>query len=450
MNRQVFLYKWWWAIFVVVYPLIFVPSERGFWGSNYAYHVAFTAIFVVGAALFEWFLHPHLRLGDVRHLPRVLWRHKPVLLVLLYGIWGILAAFFTPMPAIALMGSLSRNGDGALVSFLFSLVFVFVYIQVVHDRTTLFRISAGVVASGLLLSIGAILEIALGRGLIYLPPPADLPIVTFPQKGHLAGYLVATLGVALALWFRKPGWTMLAVVFIIAFSVGLTYNRAAFVAIALILLLGLWRMPRLALISAFIVGVGVFSAIQWTQIREVGGQKELTNTGSMQSRLLFWKAAVGGILERPLFGWGGGNFDYYWPFFLSQEEQAQFLKFEAGVHKMIEFVSSPGTIPLWVVENEKGERYPHAIVFWKSHNLFLEITLQKGLIGLGLYGALLVYGLVAFLRFAPGAVGLWIYHIFLMLWFVFFFSEGVMWVLFAASAQEAVQLLDGCDPKPTQ
>jgi len=122
------IYRWWWFAFVVLYPLIFVPSERSFWGLNYTYHIVITAIFVLGALLFEWFLHPHLRLSDAKHLPRLLWQHKPVLLALLFGIWGVIAAFFTPSPAVALMGSLARNGDGALASFLFSLVFVLVYL----------------------------------------------------------------------------------------------------------------------------------------------------------------------------------------------------------------------------------------------------------------------------------------------------------------------------------
>jgi O-antigen ligase len=433
------IYRWWWLAFVVLYPLIFVPSERSFWGLNYTYHIVITAIFVLGALLFEWFLHPHLRLSDAKHLPRLLWQHKPVLLALLFGIWGVIAAFFTPSPAVALMGSLARNGDGALASFLFSLVFVLVYLQIMRERDLLVRIAIGVAISGVLLSLGAIAEIALGRGLIYAPQAGDLPIVSFPQKGHLAGYLVATFGVAIAIWFRKPSWLFLGTVLLIAFSLGLTYNRAAFLGMALVLLIGVWRAPRQGLVASALVLIAVFAAIQWTQFRGVGGQKELASTSSMEARMLFWKAAVGGILERPVLGWGGGNFDYYWPLFLSAEEQARFLRLEVGAYKMIAYLSAPGTIPVWIVENEKGQRYTQSIVLWKSHNQLLEVALQKGLVGLVLYMALLILSIRAFLQLTPGASGLWAYHVFLLLWFIPFFSEGVVWVLFALAAGEATQ-----------
>lgn len=436
------IYGWWWFIFVVIYPLIFVPSERGFWGSNYAYHVIFTTFFVLGATLFEWFLHPHLRLSDVRYLPKTIWQHKPVLLALLFGIWGILAAFFAPSPITALMGSLARNGDSALVSLLFSFVFVLIYIQAQRDKKVLIRISVGVVVSGVLLGLGALLEVALGKGLIYAPSPADLPIVSFPQKGHLAGYLLATFGVTFAFWLRKPSWLLLAVLFLLSISLGLTYNRAAFVAIAVLIMLGFWRVPKLGIVAMLVVGLGLIGGIQWTQIRGVGGQKDLASVGSMQARLLFWKAAVRGVLERPIVGWGGGNFDYYWPKFLSPDEQEKFLRLETGTHKMIEYVSSPGTIPVWVVENAEGLRYTQSILLWKSHNQFLEVALQRGLVGLGLYMALLLFSFFAFVRINPGATGLWAYHIFLMLWFIPYFSEGVMWALFAIAARESMHKSD--------
>lgn len=432
------IYRWWWAVFAAVYPLIFVPSERGFWGLNYTYHITFTVVFVLGAAFFEWFAHPHLRLRDIRLLPQILWQHKPVFVALIFGLWGVLAAFFTPVPVVALMGSLARSGDGALASLLFVFVLIFVYIQIWRDSKALERVALGVVASGLLLSMGSVLEIALGKGLIFAPPsPADLPMVSFPQKGHLAGYLVATLGVALAFWFRKPSWDFLLASLLIAFALGLTYNRAAFLGLAAVLLIGVWRYPRLGLWASGLTILAVLAGIGWTQMRGVGGQKELASTGSMQARLLFWKAAWGGILERPVWGWGGGNFDYNWPLFLSPSEQEQFLRFEVGAYKMIDYISAPGTVPVWVVENEKGQRYTQSIVLWKSHNQLLEVALHRGLVGLGLYLVLLIYSLPAFLRITPGATGLWAYHTFLLLWFIPFFSEGVLWVLFALAVAEA-------------
>jgi len=435
------VYRWWWAVYAAVYTLIFVPSERGFWGLNYTYHITFTVVFVLGAALFEWFAHPHLHLRDIRLLPQILWQHKPVLVALIFGFWGVLASFFTPVPVVALMGGLARNGDGALASLLFVMVMVFVYVQVQRDSKALDRVAMGVVASGVLLSLGSVFEIASGKGLIFATAsPTDLPIVSFPQKGHLAGYLVATLGVALACWFRKPDWLFLLASLLISFALGLTYNRAAFLGLAAVLLIGVWRYPRLGLWALGLTTLALLAGIGWTQARGVGGQKELASTGSMQARLLFWKAAWGGILDRPIWGWGGGNFDYNWPRFLNRSEQAQFLRLEAGIHKMIEYVSEPGTVPVWVVENEKGQRYTQSIVLWKSHSQLLEVALHRGLVGLGLYLTLLISSLTAFLRLFPAATGLWAYHVFLLLWFIPFFSEGVLWVLFALAAAEAKYL----------
>ncbi len=118
----------------------------------------------------------------------------------------------------------------------------------------------------------------------------------------------------------------------------------------------------MAIPVALVVVLGIVGGIGWTQIRGVGGQKELASSTSMESRLLFWKAALGGIRERPVFGWGGGNFDYYWPLFLSPSEQEQILRLELGVYKIVSYISAPGTVPLWVVENQKGEHYTQPIV----------------------------------------------------------------------------------------
>ncbi|RDI96165.1 O-antigen ligase domain-containing protein [Meiothermus sp. QL-1] len=359
-----------------------------------------------------------------------------MLVALLFGVWGVLAAFFTPSPITALMGSLARNGDGALAAFLFVLVFVFVYLQVKTRPVVLERILLGIVLSGLILSFGAVAEVALGRGLIYRPNPADLPIVSFPQRGHLAGYLAATLGVSIAVSFWKRAWFYPVASFFIACALGLTFNRAAFLAVLVLVALGFRLYPKRAVLMALSVGLGILGGMGFTELRGVGGDKDLASRTSLQSRFLFWKAAIGGILERPMFGWGGGNFDYYWPFFLTPEEQALFFKYEVGELKVIEILSQPGTIPVWLVETPSGERRPHSIPLWKSHNQLMEVALQRGLVGLLLYLALMAFSLRAFINLLPGAAGVWGYHVFLMLWFIPFFSEGVLWVLFALSCVE--------------
>lgn len=409
------LRAWWWPAYALVYPLAWPIGFSPTRANQYLSHLLVLLVFIVGGLLLELLAHPGLRLTDLRHLGRTLRAHPAVAVATLYGAWALIAAAFAPDPAIAFAGNPTELSDGAYWAALLALSFCLIYIRAANDPSQFRRAAwALVLAGGILALVGAV-EVWLGHGLLYNVGGADVPQSFFPQKGHLSGMLVISIGAAIGLMPRLP-----LVILGIAAVVGATVNRAALLGLIAIAVRSIW-LPRRALAWAVVALVGFGAGWGLVQLRQGEAAKNITNAGSSVSRSYIWRAAVRGIAARPVFGWGGTFYDH-WYQYLSKQETAEYLKAEYGLtilgqkDNVFQIKRSDGTIDsFW-------------FSFWKAHNQFLDEGLLRGVPGVLLFLSLWV---LAFRRTAPQVAPFQLalvgYATFLLVWFAAPEGEGVLW-----------------------
>ena len=427
---------WWWAGFAFAYPLLFAPWA---WSrpSAYQVHIGFTAIAVVGALALGWWTGRRTPLQDqVRRLAMLL-RRPPLLVGLGLVIWIIVSAIASPAPGIALTGSLTELSNGAYEYALLYVVFVMVYAQVRANAAVARRIGLAVMGSGAVLGVGALVEVLLQHALFRGVAGAGLPILTFPQKGHLAGMLALSMGVAVS---AGGVWLVL----LIAVGIGLTLNRSA--PLAVIPALFLTRPKRVGRVALTVLAVvaGVGCGVWLAKSAVTGPTKTIVSGGTLLSRSYLWRAAIRGIEARPVVGWGGGVFEQYWTDFLSRAELSTYVHEEWGVGPVLKVTRPPGGYPVLVVRAPPatggGSKVRIMPIFaWHSHNQFLEVGLMSGLVGLVLYLVLLAFGLRGLFQGNPLSLGLLSYFVFLQLWFVIPETRGVLWVVWAAAAASSVR-----------
>lgn len=420
---------WFWPAFALVYPFVVWPFTPSLEGVVRAKH-----FFVLGALLLGLFLeltaHPQLHLRDLTRMPAFLRRHPPLVLALLLAFWMGLSTAFSPQPEVALTGSLAHGGDGLIWSLMMVGVLVLGYLRALADPGLGERVAWAVVGGASLLALGAGLEVLTQRGLYYPVSPGSLPLVTFPGKGHLAAYFVLGFGVAAGLYLQGKGkaWPLLVLLGLSAFALGLTYNRAGMGGVALAALLVLWKAPRKGLVVLLVAAMGIASGWKAVALVNPGGGREVASAHTFFTRLYYWKAALRGIAERPLLGWGGGVFESYWPLFMSKKELENFVRDEWGWVKPEDTLVLPPLSPLLVVL-EGGMIHAIPVQLFRAHNAFLEFSLKWGLVGSGLCAIIFV-----FLLFLS-SVGPWVKLSLLalisyfMLWYPIPEYEGIVYLI---------------------
>lgn len=429
-----FFERWWWPAFIPVYALWVFPIP-GLLDGGSPSKIAVATLWLAVGLIINWVAYPTLRLSDIIHLPRALLKHPPVLVALLFGIWTLIASSFSDYPGISYSGTLNGLSDGAVWNCALCLVFVCVYIHTARDPDLKRRMALSLVASASLMVVLSGIEIVTGKGLFYnVASAASLPVVGFYGRGHLMGILALAAGAALALWFTGAKWA-LAPVSALAALIGYSFHRAPWLAILPVIPLGWWVTKRFSitfvagLVVASSIALGIFAG---TQAR-TGVARDLGSDNTLSTRGLLWKAAVSGIAQRPLTGWGGGQFQYEFYRFWSVPERKTFFKLEFGTVYL--GVIGEGKInPIFKITDARGNRTNTLISLWKAHNQLLDVGIMWGLPGLILYILLVLYSLRGVFRLEPLAVGLLVYQFFLVSWYVIQDSEGIFFVLMGASA----------------
>lgn len=402
--------------------------------------VWFTVVFVVVGLGLEWRNHPQQRLLRLWAMWPMLLQHPALLLASSYGLWVIIASFFSVDPILALSGNVvgaARYSDSALWVALLVLVFILVYLNVLRNPPQTQRLVTGLLIGASLVALAAIFEVVSGKGLHYpLVEEGNLPLFTFPQKGHLAGYFLLTLAVALA----TKRWALMV---LLALALGLTENRAALVAIGFSLLLFLRMGWRPWLIATLLIGLAWLGGTQRPTISNnnsinlSNAQRNLTDTASTQTRLYMWKAAWGGILERPLVGWGGSYlFARHWTEFITFQEAQEFWRLEQGREVISIERSVIGTS--FLTRNENGVPVYGVMIYWKAHNLLFDTAIMHGLIGLLLLLGLLAWIGLSWFRGNVLALAVLAYGVYCMLWYPVLEVEGVLWALLGLAAAKAL------------
>lgn len=400
---------WWWPTFIVLYPLLYWPAEYAF---MYQLRLACTAIAITGGALLALLAHP-------RSTSRA-WAHPPVLIAAAYATWTFIAALNAPSPSHALTGNGTYGGDGAAWTALLAGAFALTYLRSTHDPQHTLRVTWAAVLTGFLLGVFALAETDLGVGLIYAVRPPDLPIVNFPQKGHLAGYLL--LACAAAIHLRRPGALPALVT---AAALGLTLNRTALAALLIIAVLSAVR-ARTTLPLAALALTGALAGTLYASLH-AQQTKQIASGNTLQTRTLLWTAAARATLERPLTGWGGGQYHHHWTGHLTPSELRRLTRMEFNL-------TLDRADGLFLHGARNGEPVTMRILSWNAHNQVLNEAIRAGLPGAALYLALLFTALRGLRRTEPAAVAVLAYALFGLLWYAHPHVQGAVWALMGAAA----------------
>jgi O-antigen ligase/tetratricopeptide (TPR) repeat protein len=192
-------------------------------------------------------------------------------------------------------------------------------------------------------------------------------ISTFGNTGYFAGFLITVLPIILSQIPRK-GISRIYRVFLSALAIGililiiLSKTRSTWIAV--LFLFG-WilfyyrrflfqkRWLTLAILAGVAIVVFSFRQIFLERIATIF---EFTSESSIARRTFFWQAAFNGFLDSPVIGQGFGTYSIVMPRFRSPD--------------------------YWMVQSE--DIVPH------THNEFLEILSDTGLIGFGLFLAIII------------------------------------------------------------
>ena len=419
------LLLWWWPVFIFLSPLLFTSLGHQYRIEMVISKYVLGLVALTGGALLEW---GHRTSAPVSK--RISFSQIPLfdfnsMSILAFGSWCLMATIMTPEPIIALTGTIYEKSDAALWTLTLTLCSWLIYLRCKHDSFTIVGILYAATISGGLIALLALVEILIGHGIIYQASREILPVVTFPQKGHLSGFFVMCFGVSIAA-LKLNRRLFYICTLLCCLGVGLCFNRASLLGIALAVLGCLivnWQ--RYWLISILVV---CFISLGWATVQtfNVQGKRELTSPDTLTSRSYMWKAGLNGIIKRPWAGWGGGYFQRVWTRYVSFEDVKAYMQLEFGS----KIVKVDGE--LLVTRNPNGTLSASPFLLWKSHNQLIEVALLYGIPGLLLY-LLILYRLfrAGGLR-NPAVIGVFAYHVFFMLWFSIPESDGVLWALIGA------------------
>ena len=404
-----------WAIVVGLYPLLVLPgvSSRT---ESYFLKLTFLSSLLFIALLQALWQHRHLSLKTLGFRALGYIRLPFVALALLYALWTLIASAYSPFPPLSLLGSSDDYQDGALAEVLFALSAVAAYFG---GRGALKGVRLGIVGAGLLLALWALVEVWLRKGLYYPVATVDLPLGSFPGKGHLAGFLLLSL---------PPMWPAWGPSLVTALSLGVTYTRAALLGLAFAWLMGV-RRPPYGLGRHLALGVGLILAVAGGlylgRHLQVSGGKELSSGTTLETRLILWTIAGRGIAEKPWTGFGGGVFYLYWTHFATIDEISRLLWLE----KRLKVLEVRGMAVL--AQKEDGQKVLVRTDGWKAHNELLDLALMWGVPGALLFVVLTLGAMVSGLRGGEAllALGLGGYLIFSFLWYVPAEVKGTLWPL---------------------
>lgn len=213
---------------------------------------------------------------------------------------------------------------------------------------------------------------ATGGGGAYVDPESlqgEAAVRVAGQSGH-SNWLAMTLILLLPLnayWFQRTrrGWMKPVIIGATALELAvlvLTYTRLGFLALALVFsLLLMWRVIRvtpLRIFGVMLIGVVGFSALPDAYIERVFSPKQYVESQSVRSRLDLQSAATRYGVKNPVFGLGTGGFGMEY------------------IHEG----SETATQMRYVVENQGWQA-----VFIGTHNMYLQIFADMGVVGLALY-----------------------------------------------------------------
>ena len=430
-----FLLKWWWPSYALMFPMILLPSASTGFASDFTFRFLLNLVAIFGGFFLELLAHPSAKLSDVRAIPKFLRNHPAVILALLYGTWVFASGFFSSNPERALTGSsnsmtlLPIGAGGSIWEISFVFVFILIYLRLLNDVQVRDLVLKSILLSCSIISVLAIAETIIKHSIFTGTSNVEgqLPYVTFPGRGHLAGFLC--IGLGLTNYFLNKNKFYQFPAYLICYAIGATQNRSALVALITILIVLMFSKINIrfwvAALSLTAFGMGFLLS---QEILYKDQNIVFRTQGDLSSgRSILWKSAVNGIIEKPIFGWGGEIFQNHWADYLTKEDLTTFFKlsdYGGGYYRHI------GS--LFILKDKNQKLIYRSISSWYSHNSFLDKSLNYGIFGSLLYLIILIYASRMSWKtgFAMGTIS---YQIFLLAWYPIEAAHGSYWSLLAVA-----------------
>jgi O-antigen ligase len=366
--------KWAWIALFVAIPLAYNPVSRWQWEPDKVALVMALTGLLLGQALAE-------RPPRCKPHGRGWWRRAEVWIGL-YLLVRLLSAVISVAPHWSVWGDPAWRNS---LWFTAAMAVLFVLARNLAARTAdRRRMVMVILATSAVVSAYGIAQYVVANWILgqALPRVAS----TLAHANFLGAYLamVTPLAMVRAVGGPRRVWCLMLLVLQGACLI-LTYSRAgwlaAMVGLALVGVLELWRLGRRRA-AAWLVLAGVAGFVMLLVLSVLpplpgSGPHVLQNLTNMfrwqgatvQIRLLGWRATLDAIGERPLLGYG-----------------------PATSRRVIEWFMPPALAPFGGVAALSG----------RPHNVFLEVALESGLLGLGGYLAMLCAILLPLIRSVIG------------------------------------------------
>lgn len=439
------LLRWWWPVFVALSLLIFIPNAEwaGMWPSGTLIHYYWGALAFLGGLVLELSLHPNLGFKDLAKIPAALWgRYRPILWIVLFSIVMAISSELSPNPIFSWTGAPFDTRDATLAQYCFMGIAILAFIRVQHDPHLIYNTLKAIAVTGLLLSIGALIEVFSGHGLYINTDSGSLPTLLFHGTGQMGGVFLLCGAAALLSYLhnRQAGWLIIFALNI--YTMGLTINRASVLGLGIMLLAMLaWDLLRKQgqakmLVWALLI-VGVCIPVGWWSKNSILGisRGSALSAATVETRQDIWDITWKGVLKRPITGWGAGQFQRHWFRGISTEQAVRQIRNEKGnalnFSALVQIPNpdqDPKDIAFVFKLGNTDQTYKFTWATWRSHNVFLDVLVSWGFPGLALY----LVGLLSILpKLGRNPVG-WIvlaYHVYLFTWFVIPHTIGALWLL---------------------
>jgi len=253
------------------------------------------------------------------------------------------------------------------------------------------------------------------------------PIGLYSHRGH-AG-IVLSMALFLGIIGYRQRWlkmrTLVLIGGLMVPALLLTKTRAIILAVGVAI--AYLFSPKYPRIISIIAAIGLAIIVLLSSPKKIANLPLIKQITS--DRIYLWELAVRGIQERPLWGWGFDGFGIAYPHILNQENPPTIVNINDLTFTYI---------------NVEGERRKQALISNKAHNLFLDVLLSVGWLGMGVYALLLgFYCWQIILSPFRGVEAVTIaYLVFGLTWFECAqYSHLIWWSLSLAIAEEKNNML---------
>jgi O-antigen ligase len=437
------IHSWWWSAYLVIFTCFILPIPVLGYDLSFQVRVWASIIAFLGGLLLELSAHPNTRFSDARFIPTFLRNNPFFFLMLVFITLNTISVFSSVDPQEALIGKSSGNSDFFIGngSYIFNLIIylncLVFYLNCVREKNVLNRMLFTILYVGVFVSFVALLEAFFHISLLLfkIDDEGQIPFYTFYGRGHLAGFLLFPFGVLLFHFKNKKTILNYFLLFLLAFTIGITTNRTSLIAIILAFLWLLYFYKK-EYMTILILSVALFSVGNYVSQSTLAGAKtSLLLHLDSSGRSMLWEAAIKGILEKPFLGWGNSDLSSNLIRFTSEKKLYEFVK-TIYPNETYQFAEKNVVASL---EDTTKKLVLHRLVNVKTHNFLLEVAYEYGIPSLTVL--LLIFSFVFIKNYKNlYFLAFLMYFLYFQTWNIIDTSQAVTWLFLAILGANTIQV----------